>query len=424
MQTKHLNEEFLYYIWQFKRWKGELKTLSGQKIQVEKPGFRNPNAGPDFLNAQIRINGVLWAGNVEIHVKSSDWFFHKHEQDENYKKLILHVVYFHDLEELPHDCPLLILNEKIPKELLKNFGNLQQPFEFIPCESLFSEADPFIVSTFIEALFIQRLEEKVAILRQRLALLNGDWEALLFERIAYVFGLKVNAQAFEIMAKSFPFKILQQISRKSENTEALLFGQAGFLNDVKDDYQWELQQQYIYLKHKYNLKEVENHLFKFLRLRPPNFPTVRIAQLAALYKFENQLFNKLIATDSFEELTKLFQKIKTTSYWDTHYNFGKESKKEVKRISKDRLQLFLLNAIIPVRYFYEQQTGNENVEKLLELIRAMPAEQNSTVKKFKNIGAKIQNSMDSQAFLELKKNFCDQKKCLNCRIGNQIIQNA
>lgn len=419
-----MTEDFLYYIWQFKLWKGELQTLSREKISVEKPGLKNPDAGPDFLNAQIRINDVLWAGNVEIHVKTSDWYFHKHEDDENYKKLILHVVYFHDLETLPHDCPLLVLHDLVPQELISNFAHLQQPFQFIPCENLFAEADAFTVNGFVESLFVERLEQRVSFLKRRLELLHGDWEALLFERISFVFGLKVNGEAFELLAKSFPFKILLQIIRKNENTEAFLFGQAGFLQDLKDAYQFELHQEYEFLRHKHNTSPIDNHLFKFLRLRPPNFPTVRIAQLAALYNQESQLFASFMRIRSMREFEEIFKQIRTDPYWDTHYNFGTESKKEPKTISVDRIHLIFLNAVMPVRYLFDQENGNADSETLFDMVRQIKPEQNSVIESYRRTGAEIGNALESQAYLELKKNFCDQKKCLHCRIGNKIMQHA
>ncbi|MDO5656529.1 MAG: DUF2851 family protein [Flavobacteriaceae bacterium] len=419
-----MTEEFLYYIWQFRLWAHDSKTFSGQDLYIEKPGIRNTNAGPDFLNAQIRIGDVLWAGNIEIHVKTSDWFFHNHQWDPNYKNLILHVVYHHDLDELPHDCPLLVLQGKIKPELIQNYQYLQESKSFIFCENLFQEVDEFTINNFVESLFIERLEKKVNLLDQRLAKLNGDWEALLFERIAYVFGLKINAYAFELLAKSFSFQILNQLIRKNENLEAFLFGQAGFLNSAKDEYQLQLQKEYEFLQHKYQTESIEQHLFKFLRLRPPNFPTVRIAQLAAFYKFQNKLFAEIMRIPSEKEFLKIFQNIQASSYWDTHYNFGTESTFEVKTISDERLRLLLLNAVVPVKYLYQLKQGNENDESLLELVRSIKPEENSIIQKFQKIGAKVENAMDSQAYLELKKNYCDSKKCLNCRIGNKIIRHV
>lgn len=419
-----MTEEFLYYIWQFRLWKGELKSSAGEILHVEKPGLRNENAGPDFLNAQIRIGNVLWNGNVEIHVKTSDWYFHDHQDDENYKNLILHVVFNHDMDDLPHDCPLLTLKDHIPKELLENYRNLNTSRQFIPCEDLFAQADEFTVSTFLETLFIQRLQEKVKHLENRLDLLNGDWEGLLFERIAWVFGLKVNAEAFELLAKSFPFRTLQQVIRKNENTEALLFGQAGFLDDPKDLYQAQLKHEYEFLKHKYALRPVQNHLFKFLRLRPPNFPTVRIAQLAALYRSQDQLFTAFMKIKTKKGFKDKFSSISASFYWDTHYNFKTESKSSVKKITEERIDLLLLNAIVPVKYLYLQKHGNEDIESILAMVRSVKPEKNAVIENFGNIGAKITNAMESQAYLELKKTLCDHKKCLHCRIGNKIIQHA
>lgn len=420
-----MNEEFLYYLWQFKLWKGNLCTFSGQEILVEKSGFRNVHAGPDFSEAKIRMGEVLWVGNVEIHTKTSDWFFHGHETDENYQRLILHVVWQHDLDEVPHDFPLVELRNFVPKELLENYQKLQATNQFIPCENLFAEVDEFTKSTFLEALFIERLYTKTQRLHQRLDQLSGDWEALTFERMAYVFGLKINAEAFEFMAKSFDFKILQQIIRKNENVAAFLFGQAGFIDKPTDDYSSELNKQYQFLKHKYHTESIENHLFKFLRLRPPNFPTIRLAQLSALYQHENQLFQKIISLNNPPALEKVMLGIETNTYWQQHYKFGKKSAKQHSaQISKQLVKNIVLNAVIPLQFLYGMKTGKENSEQIIALANSLKPETNTIIANYTKIGAHVATAMHSQAYLELYKTFCEPKKCVTCRIGNKIINHV
>ncbi len=420
-----MTEDFLYYIWQFKLFDNPLITWDGEEVCVEKPGLRNLNAGPDFLNASLKIGEISWHGNVEIHVKTSDWHLHGHDHDPNYENLILHLVYHHDTEAMPHDCPLVELNQKIPLSLYENYQNLQQSTLFIPCENLFHSVDEFTKSSFLEALYIQRLEERSQVLSQRLERLNGDWEALMFERISYVFGLKVNADAFELLAKSFSFKNLQDINRTAENLEAFLFGQAGYLNDPTDEFHQMLANEYQFLKHKYNLTSLENHHFKLLRLRPPNFPTIRISQLSCLYANELNLFSKILSAQTVNQLNDVFINVKASAYWNTHYTFGNIAKTNAEKwLTQQRIQLVILNAVVPIKYLYAKKYGADNIEDLLNIVREIKPENNSIIQSFKQIGAQIKDAVDSQAYLELKKHYCDSKKCLNCRIGNKIIHHV
>lgn len=420
-----MTEEFLYYVWQFKLFENPISTLDGESVYVENPGQRNVNAGPDFLQASLKINDVRWVGNVEIHVKTSDWHLHGHDHDPNYERLILHLVYHHDTDALPHDCPLVELQHKIPSDIFSNYQNLQQHSQFIPCENLFYTVDEFTKATFLESLYIARLEAKSAILERRFHKLQNDWEALMFERIAYVFGLKVNADAFEMLAKSFLFKVVQQIYRKQENLEAFLFGQAGYLHEAQDDFQQKLLEDYDFLRHKYKTEAIDNHHFKLLRLRPPNFPTIRLSQLAQLYSSEESLFSKIMQANTLKQYYDLFKNAKASAYWNTHYTFGNPSKvDEVKTLTQQRVHLILLNAIVPIRFLHARIYGVDNIETLLSLVREIKPEENSIIKNYRKIGAKIENALDSQAYLELKKNYCNDKKCLHCRIGNKIINDV
>lgn len=420
-----MNEELLYYIWQFKRWQGTLKTLSGEAVEVYSVGQRNNNAGPDFLHAKLRIGQVLWSGNVEIHVKTSDWFFHGHESDKNYQNLILHIVWQHDLEELPHDCPLLVLSDFVSKEIVNNYQKLKIDNSFISCENLFAEVDNFTKNTFLESLFVERFQNKTERLNQKLDKLSGDWEALTFERMAYVFGLKINAEAFELMAKSFNFKMLQQVVRKNESVEALLFGQSGFLEKPLDEYQLRLQQEYAFLQHKYKLIPIENNLFKFLRLRPSNFPSIRLAQLSAVYAKEDKLFQKILSVKNIKELTCIFKDIEVNPYWEKHYKFGKESKKQHSaQITRQLVEKIAINAVIPLQFLYGLKIGKDNSEQIIALARSIKPEKNSIIENYRHIEAEIKNAFESQGYLELYKTFCKPKKCVTCRIGNKIIKSC
>ncbi|MBV7441037.1 DUF2851 family protein [Weeksellaceae bacterium TAE3-ERU29] len=419
-----LSEEFLYYIWQFKKWDKEIPLFSidNQPIQVVSPGVRNNDSGPDFFNAKVKIGNILLVGNVEIHLKTSDWFLHKHDQDKNYENIILHVVYENDISDKIGNFETLELKKYIDKSLIDKFSTIQKPFEFIPCEHFISKVEPFYRQAFLERLFIDRLQQKSEYLNQRLQILKGDWEALLFEEISYVFGLKINAEPFRSLAKSFEFNILRQ---NKNNAEALIFGQAGFLENPEDEYMQSLKNEYDFIKYKHQLNSIENHLFKFLRLRPANFPTLRLAQLASIYKTENKLFSSLIKCRDLKDYYKLFESFKTSEYWQNHYRFGKETKTKISNsISKKLTDSVLLNAWYPILFLYKQSQIDFEVEEFLNFYLKLPAEKNTVIDGFKRLGIKIKNAFQTQAYLELKKNFCNPKKCLHCGIGNQILKNV
>lgn len=422
-----LTEEFIYNLWQFKRWKrnAPLLTLDGQEIEVLSPGQRNTNAGPDFVNAKIKIGGIHWVGNVEIHINTSDWILHGHPSDEAYKNIILHIVYQHNTDAYLGNFPTLEIAHYIPEHYLSNYHQLNAPTQWIPCESLWNQVDDFTRNQFLETLFIERLFTKSEILYQRLQQLKGDWEALCFERFAYVFGLKINAVAFELMAKSFDFSQLQKIKTQNGNIEALIMGQSGFLDSIKDDYQKELHSDYQYFKHKFSLNPIESHLFKFLRLRPPNFPTIRLAQLAALYQKYDKLFQSVIHIKSQKDAQLLLGSIKASDYWDNHYRFGQTSTKiQAKKLSFAKIDTILINLVLPLQFLYAQQTGKENLEEILKLALDIPSEKNHITRGFKELGVDFKTAFHSQAYIELKNTFCDEKKCLTCRIGNKILDYA
>lgn len=416
-----MKEEFLYYVWQFKRWKGNFVSTEGKTINVLFPGMLNKDSGPDFLNARIEIDDVLWVGNVEIHTKSSDWNLHKHNSDENYKNIILHVVYENDLPTNLGNFQTLELKNNISDELINSYKGFKKSFDFIPCENDFGKINPLIKKSFYESLFIERMSRKSDLWKNRLDLLNGDWEALLFETISYGFGLKINTEAFYQLSKSFDFKVVKEIQRKGENTESLLFGQAGFLESPIDEYQTRLKQEYDFLKHKYNLTPIDNHLFKFLRLRPANFPTIRLAQLSAMYGNNIYWFNLLIENNDYKTVVRELSKIQTSEYWVNHYVFGKESKSKDKKISKGFIDLLYINVIIPIKFLFYSEIGKD-LDDLLDFVSEFKAENNSIINKFSNLDDLKLNMIDAQALLELKNNFCDEKKCLHCRVGNQILK--
>lgn len=421
-----MKEEFLHYVWQYKLFSSkEVLGTKKEKIHVLKTGSLNTNTGPDFLNSHIIIDGQKWIGNVEIHLKSSDWYQHNHENDVNYDAVILHVVYEDDVTVFMKNnnpLPTLVLKNRIDINLLSNYkAFFVDAKKWIPCEKNIKNVDAFLLNNWFERLYIERLEEKAIFIKELLLKYNNNYEAVLFQLFARNFGLKVNANAFLSLAQSIDFSILRKESFNEEKLAALLFGQAGFFNEnIESDYHKKLQKEYVYLKHKYKLKPIAKNQFQFFRMRPNNFPTIRIAQLVALYfKYQN-LFSKLIDVNKKEAIYKLFN-VEVASFWKSHYTFEKESKKSPKKLTKSFIDLLLINTIIPLRFVYEKSRGEINEENLLKLIQEIKPEKNSIISKFSELKIKAQNAFESQAMLQLKNKFCDDKKCLQCVIGNSLL---
>ncbi len=423
-----MKEEFLHFLWQYKLFDvNTLKTIENESIQILKSGDYNKNSGPDFLNSQIKINDQLWVGNVEIHMNSSDWYLHKHEENENYDAVILHVVWNNDADVFMRNnkpIPTLELKYFVNKELLGNYHNLfSKQQRWIPCENQIEEVDSFVIKNWLERLYFERLESKSILIKELLEKSNNDYEAVLFQLLAKNFGLKVNGDSFLQLATSFDFAVLRKIRFNELQLEALLFGQAGFLDkDVENVYQLELKKEYKYLQHKYNLQAIANG-FQFFRMRPNNFPTIRIAQLVSLFNKHQNLFSKLIELDKLEDFYKLLS-VEVNDFWKTHYTFETESKKSTKKLTKSFIDLLLINTVIPLKFVYYKSRGEEGQEKTLKLIQQFKPEKNSIVSKFSDLKIKADSAFESQALLELKNNYCAKKRCLQCAIGNNLLRKS
>lgn len=422
-----MKEDFLHYVWQFSQFnRVELLTTSGEKIEIVKSGLHNKNAGPDFLEAQIVINNVKWVGNVEVHVKSSDWYVHQHEKDKNYDAVILHVVYEDDVTVFTKNnipLPTLELKDKIPIELLKNYDRLLTNRNWIPCANHISSVDDFVMNNWLERLYIQRLEDKSGFIKELLDNNQNDYEAVLFQLLAKNFGLKVNAEAFLNMVKHIDFNIVRKEWNNSNTLSALLFGTAGFLEgEIEGNYYQQLKSEYEYQKKKYRLTSIDKNQFYFFRIRPNNFPTIRLAQLIALYVKHKGLFSKVISIDAVEEFYDVF-KIEISDFWKTHYTFEKESKKSSKKLTKSFVHLLIINTIIPLRFVYNNDKFNNKEFDCLKLLCQLPAEKNTIISNFCDLGLVINNAFMSQSLLELKNNFCDEKRCLSCQIGVKLLNN-
>lgn len=424
-----MKEDFLHYVWKFKKFDFlRAKTSAGESLEIFQIGHHNQtHSGPDFFNAKIKIDGQLWAGNVEIHLKSSDWYAHHHEADKAYDNVILHVVWDDDVNVFRRDnspIPTLVLKEVTSKNALNNYRKLLETktYKWINCENDFADFSDFELNHWLERLYVKRLEEKSKLIAVVLKETTNNWEAILFRLLAKNFGLNVNGEAFLSMASSFPYKVIGKIDQTTP-MEALFYGQSGMLNEVSEQpYYEELKSEYAYLKHKFNLVNKGILPVQYFRLRPPNFPTIRLSQLAVLLTTQQNLFSKIIHTDDLKEIKATFN-IEASQFWETHYTFEKESKKRYKKLSDSFINLLIINTIIPVKFAYSSQKGNRDIEKLFALIRQLPKEKNNIVEGYNNLRPKTaQNAFESQALIQLKKNYCDKNRCLHCNLGLKLLQ--
>ncbi len=423
-----MKEELLHYIWMYKLfYKTALYTSDNIEIQLISVGSLNTNAGPDFFNAKIKIAEQLWAGNVEIHLKSSDWYVHNHEEDSNYNNVILHVVWEDDVAVFNSDnskIPTLELQQFVSKELLNNYQKLfSKPQKWINCENDISSVDGFIVNNWLERLYIERLESKAIIIEALLIDAKYNWEQVLFQLLAKNFGLKVNAEAFFDMAVSIDYSIFKKELQSQIRLESLLFGQLGMLkSDSQEPYFINLKKEYDYQVKKYKLNTVEKSSVQYFRLRPLNFPTIRISQLATLLNKQPKLFSKLMELKTPQEFYDVFE-IATSEFWETHYTFDKASKKRTKKLTKSFVDLLLINTIIPLKFVYLKYQDKLEVSQLLKLMKQLKPEKNSVINKYSALKLPVSNALETQALLELKNNYCTAQKCLKCAIGNELLKN-
>lgn len=421
-----MQEDFLHYLWKHKQIDvTNLKTTIGEDVSIVSVGQHNQNSGPDFFAAQLKIDGQLWAGNVELHVKSSDWFVHNHEIDKAYDNVILHVVWEHDIDVFRKDnsvIPTLELKEMVSKEALQNYQKLfSKKQKWINCENDFKTVDDFIIQNWLERLYFERLERKSVDIEKLLKVSSNNWEEVLFKMLAKNFGLKVNGDAFLSLANSFDFSVVRKQQSKQTSLEALFFGQAGLLEEhVQDVCFLELKKEYQLLKQKFNLSNQNVTPLQFFRLRPPNFPTIRLSQLAMLYHKLQSLFSKIMEAKSIEELYKLFT-VTTSVFWETHFTFKKTSKQSKKVITKPFIDLLIINTIIPLKFSYAKFQGKVIDDDIVEIIQSITSEKNSIVKKFNSLKSVSKTALQSQAILQLKKEYCDKNKCLLCAVGNVLL---
>ncbi|MCB0685550.1 MAG: DUF2851 family protein [Saprospiraceae bacterium] len=422
-----ISEELLYYVWRLKNFNHrKLTTTTGKVIQIMDTGIRNHDSGPDFLHAKIKIGDRIWAGHVEMHVVSSDWTKHQHQHDPAFQNVILHVVYEEDVKiNLPNgeELACLPLKQRIDDAIVMNYRLLMENALWIPCAKNERKISPPALQAWYERTLVERLGAKTLKLHQVLQDTEYDWEEAFYRLLGRNFGFSVNADAFEALLIALPRKILVKHKNRLFQLEALLFGQAGFLEeDFVDEYPRELQTEYRFLQKKYALNPIPKHYWKFMRMRPANFPTIRIAQFAILFFKTVHLFSKMLAAQSIKEVYIMFQS-DVSAYWKTHYTFDQESEKKPKKLGKSSIDLLVINTVVPFLFHYGQVQMRENLQdKSLRFLDELQPENNQVIKNFKALNFKVSSAFDTQALLQLKKDYCDAKRCLECAIGNSILK--
>ena len=419
-----MKEDFLHYVWKYQKFPyTNLTTTQGESLQVLHVGFHNHHDGPDFKQVQLLIGSLKWVGSVELHLKSSDWYRHNHQVDQNYDTVVLHVVWEDDIavcREEGSQLPTLVLKDLVSKDLLHYYENsLLKPTAFIPCQDQLSRFPQPLFQLWKERLFVGRLEEKSQRIHLLLEERKNDWEAVLFSLLSQNFGLNVNGESFFELAKSIPFKVIRKLQHKKMALEALFMGQAGMLSpEMPSPYGIRLWEEFNYVKHKFALSSPPISM-QFMRLRPDNFPTIRLAQLAGLYAFSSQIFAKIFDRKTLN--TKWMTEVGVSSYWTTHYTFEKTSRKRSKNISPAFVDLLKVNTLIPLYFCYNRAQGKDPTAIVFDMMHEIKPEKNTIVEGFKALGVEANNALDTQSFLQLKKYYCQAKKCLLCPVGVHLL---
>ena len=423
-----MSESFLHYIWQFQYFnKGNLLTTEGESVEIFNQGMLNKHAGPDFFNARIKIDQMEWVGNVEIHINASSWLDHHHDRDDAYENVILHIVWKNDKPVRRKDgslLPTLELKNRVSEELILKYTKLINSPEAIPCSARFNSVNDLVKVSMLDKSLLQRLESKALIVTQILNANNLDWEETCYQLLARNFGFKVNADPFFQLAKSVPYKVLLKHADKLLQVEAILFGQAGFLDgEQSDEYYRLLQREYSILSNKFTLldKKINRSQWRFLRLRPSNFPTIRLAQLSALLAEKKNIFSTIKEAATYQDLKKVFG-VKQSYYWQHHFQFLKESKEMISGLGDMSIENIIINTVCPLLVAYgKAKDEQEWIDKAVSILQQIPAESNSIVKKWTSLDQSAKTAFDSQALIELYNNLCLKKRCLDCNIGVSIL---
>jgi hypothetical protein len=424
-----MHESFLHYLWQMQYFdKRDLVTTSGEKVEIFSQGFLNTNAGPDFSNARIKIGAIGWVGTVEIHVNSSQWFEHHHERDRAYDNVILHLVWKHDREILRCDktiLPTLEIRSRVDPSLIRTYQQLISSSFSIPCKKSLSAVSDITRFSMFDKALLQRIERKASDVIALYGQNNNDWEETFYQLLAKSFGFRLNGDPFMQLASLLPLKFLRRHGNNLEQIEALLFGQAGFLDRRKgDSYYLKLKREHGVLALKYSLadKKMSRSQWKFHRLRPANFPPLRLAQFSSLLYRRQAIFSEALEANSYGELVSLFSNT-PSPYWLEHYQFGKASGKTTHEFGISSIHNILINTVTPVLAAYGRQHDNQAfVDRAISILQAIPSEENRITKTWKAVGMCARSAFDSQALIELYNNFCRKNSCLNCNIGASLIR--
>jgi hypothetical protein len=419
------NEYFLHYIWKTKQIDTRhLATTDGKKIEILHFGFYNEDSGPDFLNAVVKLDGTIWAGNIEIHVLSSDWEKHNHHTDDAYDNVILHVVYYNDknISGAKYTLPCLELKNKIPKILIQKFENLLQSKKWVPCADIISHVDDAVFDIWKYGLVVEKLQIKESFMRNLLKKYTYDWEACFYILLARYFGGKVNDFPFESLAERTPIELVRKNISDPLTIQALFFGQAGMLDlPLEDKYYLTLKNIYSFLKQKYNIHPLQDVVWKYSKLRPLNFPTVRIAQFSSLKRLGSSMFSSLMEASTLEEMYNILQ-ANPDEYWNTHFRFGPSSVFMNKNVKRDFMDILIINAFLPLAFiFFETYGMYDKKEWIFTIMENIRSEKNKIITRWHSLGNKSDSALDSQALLQLYNHYCQNKFCLSCKIGHNIL---
>lgn len=421
-------ENLLVYIWQYRLYPHlSYVTTEGQKVEIIDTGQLNTDAGPDFFNAKIRIDGTVWAGSVEMHTDAADWNRHHHTGNKAYDNVILHVteygltpVYRTNGERIPQ----LILS--VSRSIRENIASLLSSQAVFPCQDYLSKMDPFHFQMWLDVLLIERLERKTNDINKLLQRTHNDWNQAFYVILCRNFGFGLNSEAFERLARNLPLQFIHKQRSNPLQVEALFFGQAGYLEEEKKEnaYYTLLRREYIFLRHKYNLTPMPSFVFKRLRTRPINFPHLKLAQLAAIWTKYDTLFSLVLSLNTIEEMKKVFV-VKLSDYWLTHYSFEKTSEKRNKTIGDSALNLLVINTLVPMLFAYGRYVSRPEYEiKAMALLKQIPAENNFIIRAFRDVGIQVKDARDTQALIQLKRAYCERKKCMYCRVGFRLLKEA
>lgn len=422
-----MHEDFLQYVWKNGLLQTNvLRTKAGERVEILDFGRHNTDAGPDFFNARVKVGSVLWAGNVEIHLRSSDWYRHNHHFDSAYDNVILHVVEINDKDVFASSGRLIpTVKMSYVEDILFEYERLFKSRKRVSCLSLISDIEKISVSSWLNKLAVERLQQKTEGIFQLLKYNNNSWEETFYQIVARYFGLNVNSEPFELLAKSTPLKVLLKNRHSEIAIESILFGQAGMLQAEKGDtYYSSLRKEYDFYRKKYALNPIAYDLWKYLRLRPSNFPEVRVAQFANLIYKKDNLFSQVLECRGIDELRSLFE-VRASSYWNKHFSFNNASVSRIKNLGKTSIDIIIINAVIPVIFAYGVSHDLQNIkDKAFAWLEDIKAEANRIVRQWKEAGVKVESALESQALIQLEKNYCDKRRCLFCDFGNKLLRKS